>query len=69
MENVSDEYRKKLNKAWTEEEVEKEVNTDLEIQWQQFKTDSKNTATDTRNGLIRSADNCYSKRLRHTSII
>ena len=33
--SVGDEYRKKLNKAWTEDEEEvKEVNIDVEIQWQ-----------------------------------
>jgi hypothetical protein len=41
MDSVSDEYRKKLNEAWTEADVEKEVNTDLEIQWQQFITFKK----------------------------
>jgi dihydroneopterin aldolase len=38
-----DEYGKRLNKVWTEEEVEKEVNIDLEIKWEQIKTDMKNT--------------------------
>ena len=44
--SIRDEYGRQLNKAWTEEEVEKEVNLDLEIQWEQIKTDMKNTAVD-----------------------
>jgi len=35
--SIRDEYRKNLNKVWTEQ-VEKEVNTGLEMQWQQIKT-------------------------------
>jgi hypothetical protein len=43
MDSVGDEYRKKLNEAWTEADVEKEVNADLEIQWKQFKTLKKHS--------------------------
>jgi hypothetical protein len=32
-----DECRKKLNKAWRKEKVEKEINLDLKIQWQLMK--------------------------------
>jgi dihydroneopterin aldolase len=60
--------QRSLNKAWTEEEVEKEVNIDLEIQWQQTTTGMKNTATDilgyeerkkdNKEWFDESADNC-----------
>jgi len=49
--------QRSLNKAWTEEEVEKEVNIDLEIQWQQITTGMKNTATDILGYEERKKDN------------
>lgn len=66
-----DECRKKLNKAWREEEVEKEINLDLKIQWQLMKGYEKHkkmTYWDmskwriARNGLVKNAINCWSRR-------
>lgn len=55
--SVGDECRKKLNKAWTDKEVEKEVNIDLETQCRQIKTRMKNIAVDMLEFEERKKDN------------